>query len=160
MTRALFLFLAAVTVVAQPGQSEKGLIQRFQAAVSADLGGATMQQVREWSAVRPENLLEWKLADGTYVTIRYYTVEPGKARIAFETDMAKISVGSRPISGFGEQSHMVSDSDLDGYRMLVFRRGNVIVEVAAIGEQTVKRLAGLLVAEVQKEMERRRLNRE
>ena len=60
-----------------------------------------------------------------------------------------LQVGSKPIEGVGDEARLLEPAP-SGERRLNFRRGRVVIQLAAPGpgEETIRRLAGLLVDQV------------
>jgi hypothetical protein len=150
MNRMLLLMVVSMTT-ALHGQDESPLARRFDLVVRRTIPRSYREEV-VLPAKRQQEMQRWAY-DKTRITVVYLVKENAEtAHQAFHERLASIAVGKRRVEGFGDEAYEIAPYAPSGERRLNFRRGRVIVEVEALGDEVTKRLASLFLNEVDRSL--------
>jgi hypothetical protein len=138
--------LFVVSVVGQ-AQSNESLIKRFDHAIRSLMKDAHAEPARGLG-VRGAYFQRWTSVGGP-VSVEHSSFPSADAAQEFLEKMRLVlSVPTRKLDGFGDGPFLVAPFSRDGQQRLNFVRGRVVVEVAAPGEEAVRRVAARLLQEV------------
>jgi hypothetical protein len=143
----LFLAVLAAGVVTLNAQSNDPLGARFEAAIRRTVPQSRPQEARVPS-IRNYEMRRW-LADDHEINLRYFVT--GSVQSADQLFRFLIEVSEVPtvrVSGVGDDAYLFAPYSPTGQRRFHFRRGRVIVEVAAYGEALARQVAASFLEEV------------
>jgi hypothetical protein len=161
----LLVFIGLVISTLQHAPSEHPLTKRIDAVVLTMMPEARAEalpmrpRLSEVSDTYYHEHRRW-VHGNTSVRALYSiatSVELSKEQFRLLTEM--LQVGSVPIDGVGDEARLLEPAP-SGERRLNIRRGRVVIQLAAPGpgEETIRRLAGLLVDQVDRSNKARELD--
>jgi hypothetical protein len=165
MSRLLMTLISVAFAAMQHAPNEHALTKRFDAAVLEVMPGARVEVqpvgLRSTDAAQSyyEVSRRWLKRDSS-IRARYTIAESVElARERFDVLTKLLQVGSAPIEGIGDEARVLEPAP-SGERRLNFRRGRVVVQLTAPGpgDEVVRRLAKLLVDQVDRSSKARELD--
>ena len=143
------LLWATMMIVASSilsAQTDGRLIPRFDDIVVAAVPGARAEPI---PSLPGETRRRWHLANGERLEVRYWIRgSPPEAAQFTRQLVSAIPVPNSRIDGIGEEAYLLAPVGIRFERLLIFRRGRVVVETRIPDEQAVKRFAALFAKEV------------
>lgn len=126
--------------------ASQSLIKRFDVAIRSMMKDAKPEPVRQQRG-RGKVFQRW-ISDGGQVSVRHFSYPTAEAAHILDDMMRTLSIPTRKLDGFGDGAFLVAPFTRSGQQRLNFVRGRVVVEVAAPGEEAVRRVATRLLQEV------------
>jgi hypothetical protein len=145
-TLGLILLIVAGAVVDGQEPASSRLKARFDAAVRAIASTATLEPV-SLPADRTYEYQRWRYQQKT-VSVRFFIPASAVEAKRLLSQLLERPVPARGVSGFGDEAWVFAPSDPQGDRTLVFRRGRVVLEVVAKGEEELQRCSKSFLREV------------
>ena len=83
-------------------------------------------------------------SDGSQVSVRYFVRTSGEsAAQLLQMRVSGLSIATKKIDGFGDEAYLLAPSNPNGERSIWFRKGVVVLEVEANGEEGARQFAAL-----------------
>jgi hypothetical protein len=135
--------IVALTMAASAHQTDGEFDRAFETAMQRAAPDFRLEPQALTARGRSDVYKRWT-SDGTRVSVRYFVrASAESASELLQTRLAALPIPTKKIDGFGEEAYLLAPSNPDGERRIWFRRGAVVVEVAASGEDGARRFAAV-----------------
>jgi hypothetical protein len=148
---SMFMY-AAILMLVQAGQLDvegrQALISQLEAVVERTVPGAQLETMPV-PARRSYEARQWNSPAGRFSVKMYIKESVEAAELAFAR-MRHRPAPSVRVKGYGDDAYLFQHYSPFDERLILFRQGRLLLEVSAIGDENVRRLAALFAAEARK----------
>jgi hypothetical protein len=144
-TRMFVAFVAglALTMAASAQQPEGEFDRALEMAMQRAAPDSRLESQPVAARGRSDVYKRWT-SDGRRVSVRYFVrTSSESAAQLLQMRLSVLPIPTKKIDGFGDEAYLLAPSNPDGERTIWFRKGVVILEVAANGEDGARRFAAL-----------------